>query len=131
MLQVYKESVFSYRDKRITLREERRLIFLAQKGCEKSGQEIVMRHVGFLLYRIKQKVIPGLIYKYKEDMVSLGVIILYEKIKTYKLNYRNKRGVRKRVRFVSYIWKRIDGFIVDYLKEEGKQSYSLNNRADV
>ncbi len=92
---------------------------------------MVLRHVGFLLYRLHQKVIPALLYKHKEDIVSLGVIILYEKIKTYNLNYRNKQGIKKRVRFVSYIWKRIDGFIMDYLKEELKQSHSLNYRGDI
>ena len=131
MLQAYRESIRAYRNKKITLRQERRLISLAQKGCEKSRQEMVLRHVGFLLYRLQQKVIPALLYKHREDMVSLGVIILYEKIKTYNLNYRDKRGVRKRVRFVSYVWKRIDGFIVDYLKEEFKQSNFLNNRRDI
>jgi DNA-directed RNA polymerase specialized sigma subunit len=119
MLQVYSESIRAYKDQKISLRQERRLISLAQKGCEKSTQEMVLRHVGFLLYRIHQKLIPALFYKHKDDMVSLGVIILYEKIKSYNLKYRDKQGVRKPVRFVSYIWKRIDGFIA-YDGESGQ-----------
>jgi len=31
---------------------------------------------------------------------------------------KDKEGNKKPVRFVSYIWKRIDGFIVDYLRQE-------------
>jgi DNA-directed RNA polymerase specialized sigma subunit len=112
MLQVYRESICAYQNKKMSLRQERRLILQAQKGCKKSVQEMVLRHIGFLLYRLHRKVIPPLLYKHRDDMVSLGVIILYDKIKTYNLNYRDKRGMRKRVRFVSYIWKRIDGFII-------------------
>ena len=34
------------------------------------------------------------------------------------LNYRDKKGNPNPVKFVSYIWKRIDGFIIDSLKRE-------------
>ena len=44
--------------------------------------------------------------------------MLYQKITTYDLDYRDKQGHPKPVKFVSYIWKRIDGFILDSLKEE-------------
>ena len=45
-------------------------------------------------------------------------ISMKDKIKTYNLRYKDKNGDLKPVRFSSYIWKRIDGFILDYLKEE-------------
>ena len=44
--------------------------------------------------------------------------VLYDKITTYNLRYRDKKGNFKPVRFSSYIWKRIDGFILDSLKAE-------------
>jgi len=34
------------------------------------------------------------------------------------LDYHDKYGNPKPVKFVSYIWKRIDGFIIDFLKKE-------------
>ena len=34
------------------------------------------------------------------------------------MRYRDKNGDFKPVRFSSYIWKRIDGFILDSLKKE-------------
>lgn len=44
--------------------------------------------------------------------------MLYEKIGTYNLRYRDREGALKPVRFGSYIWKRIDGMAIDYLKRE-------------
>jgi len=46
------------------------------------------------------------------------VLILYDKIQSYNLRYKDRKGNPKPVRFSSYVWKRIDGFIIDYLKEE-------------
>lgn len=128
MLKLYQETIRAYRNDRISLRKERRLIALAQKGCNRSRQEIVLRHVGFIVLRLRRKVDPQLLARHLEDMVSAGIIILHEKIGTYNLNYRDKNGKRKRVRFISYIWKRIDGFIVDYPREEFK--YRQLNRLE-
>lgn len=44
--------------------------------------------------------------------------ILYAKIRTYDLYYRDQQGKPKPVKFVSYIWKRIDGHILDGVKRE-------------
>ena len=46
------------------------------------------------------------------EYVDLGVLVLPKAI------YRDKKGNFKPVRFSSYIWKRIDGFILDSLKKE-------------
>ena len=37
------------------------------------------------------------------------------------MKYRDKHGNLKPVKFASYIWKRIDGFILDSLKKEIKR----------
>jgi DNA-directed RNA polymerase specialized sigma subunit len=47
--------------------------------------------------------------------------MLYDKIQSYNLRYKDKNGNFKPVRFSSYVWKRIDGFIIDYLKKELKR----------
>ena len=52
-----------------------------------------------------------------------AILITYKKIKTYDLDYRDKKGNPNPVKFVSYIWKRIDGFIIDFLKKELKASH--------
>ncbi len=50
--------------------------------------------------------------------VATVPFVLYDKIKAYDLRYKDKYGNSKPVRFSSYIWKRVDGFIIDYLKKE-------------
>lgn len=103
---------------RISLGEERRLIAKAKKGSKKETDELVLRHLGFVIYRIHKKAFPSYIERFGEDIFSEAIFVLYDKIKTYNLRYRDKRGVFKPVRFSSYVWKRIDGFILDSLKKE-------------
>ena len=62
-------------------------------------------------------VYPALLRRFGDDMLSEGILILHEKVGTYDLEYRDKQGHTKPVRFASYIWKRIDGFIIDFLLE--------------
>src|SRR3989338_3085281 len=103
---------------KIPLSEERRLISKAQKGSRKSKDELVLRHVGFLIFRIHRIVFPTLIQRFGEDLLEEAILITYTKIESYDLDYRDEQGNPNPVKFVSYIWKRIDGFIIDYLKKE-------------
>ncbi|MFH1698652.1 MAG: hypothetical protein ABH882_06320, partial [Candidatus Omnitrophota bacterium] len=89
-----------------------------QKGSKKSRDEIVLRHIEFLKFRINRIVFPHLIQRFKDDLLGETILIVYSKIESYSLNYRNKKGNPHPVKFVSYIWKRIDGFIMDSLKKE-------------
>lgn len=102
----------------LSLKEERRLIAKAKKGHQAETEELVLRYVGFIIFRIHKKVFPAYVERFGEEILSQAVLILYDKIKTYNLHYRDKNGYLKPVKFSSYIWKRIDGFILDYLKEE-------------
>ena len=106
---------------RISLLEERRLIAKAKKGSKKEIEELVLRHVGFVIFRIYKKTFPVYVERFGEEILSDATLILYDKIKTYNLRYRDRDGNFKPVRFVSYIWKRIDGFILDSLKAELKR----------
>jgi len=112
---VYNDIVRQY--PKISLSEERKLILKAQKGSKKCRDEIVLRHISFLKFRIHKKAFPALVRRFGEDLLEETILVLYKKIKTYNLNYRNKRGELHPVKFISYIWKRIDGFIIDYLKK--------------
>jgi DNA-directed RNA polymerase specialized sigma subunit len=102
----------------LSLKEERRLIAKAKRGHKAETEELVLRHVGFIIFRLHKKAFPVYVARFGEDILSQAVFILYDKIKTYNLRYRDKNGDFKPVRFSSYIWKRIDGFILDSLKEE-------------
>ena len=108
---------------KVSLFEERRLISRAQKGSRKSKDEIILRHIGFLIFRIHKITFPALIRRFGEDLLEEAILITYKKIKTYDLDYRDKKGNPNPVKFVSYIWKRIDGFIIDFLKKELKASH--------
>jgi len=103
---------------RISLQEERRLIRRAKKGSKSAAQELVLRHIGFVIFRINKRVFPLYRRRFGDELFSEAVLVLYEKIKTYNLRYRDRNGNFKPVRFASYIWKRIDGLILDFLKRE-------------
>lgn len=120
MWKSYQQIVSKYT--KITLFEERLLIAKAQKGSKKSTEEIVMRHIGFVIFRIHKKVFPEYLKRFGEDLLSDSIPILYQKIQTYDLDYRDRCGHTKPAKFVSYIWKRIDGFIIDSLKKEFRES---------
>ncbi len=102
----------------LSLKEERRLIAKAKKGYQAETEELVLRYVGFIIFRLHKKVFPAYVARFGEEILAQADIILYDKIKTYNLRYRDKNGDLKPVKFSSYIWKRIDGFILDSLKEE-------------
>jgi len=116
VLEVYRTSLRKF--PRISLLEERRLIAKAKKGSQKEIEELVLRHIGFIIFRIYKKTFPVYIERFGEEILSEATFILYEKIRTYNLRYGDKNGDFKPVRFSSYIWKRIDGFILDSLKKE-------------
>ncbi|MFH1621973.1 MAG: hypothetical protein ABIA97_02490 [Candidatus Omnitrophota bacterium] len=105
---------------KISLSEERQLILKAQKGSKKSKDELVLRHISFLIFRIHKVAFPEFIQRFGEDLLEEAILIVYNKIENYDLDYCDKQGNPYPVKFISYIWKRIDGFIIDYLKEEMK-----------
>lgn len=123
MWKTYKELYHRY--PKITLEEERKLIAKAQKGSKEKVDELVLRHIGFVIYRIYKKTLPAYCERFGEDMLSEAIFVLQDKVKTYDLKYKDKEGQAKPVRFASYIWKRIDGFIVDYLNQENQRNDGL------
>jgi DNA-directed RNA polymerase specialized sigma subunit len=104
--------------KLLSLEDERRLIAKAKKGYKAETEELILRYVGFINFRLHKKAFPVYVARFGEEILSDAVFILYDKIKTYDLRYRDRDGNLKPVKFSSYIWKRIDGFILDSLKRE-------------
>jgi len=113
-------SIIVRRYPEISLFEERKSILKAQNGSKKSKDELVLRYISFLIFRIHKVVFPEFIQRFGEDLLEEAILIVYNKIKSYDLDYRDKHGKPHPVKFISYIWKRIDGFIIDYLREEMK-----------
>jgi DNA-directed RNA polymerase specialized sigma subunit len=107
---------------RISLAEERSLIKKAQRVSKKSKDEFILRHISFLIFRIHKVTFPEFIQRFGEDLLEEAILVLYKKIKSYDLNYCDNKGNPNPVKFTSYIWKRIDGFILDTLKKELSES---------
>lgn len=118
MWKSYKSIIRSY--PRISLSEERSLIHKAQRGSKKSKDELVLRHISFLIFRIHKVAFPEFIQRFGEDLLEEAILVVYNKIESYDLNYCDKQGNPHPVKFISYIWKRVDGFIIDYLRKEMK-----------
>ena len=116
MWKLYRSTISKY--PKIPLSEERRLIALAKRGSKKSAEEIVLRHIGFVIFRLHKRIFPEYLNRFGEELLSESILILYQKIKTYDLDYCDKRGNPKPVKFVSYIWKRVDGFLIDSVRKE-------------
>jgi len=116
MFETYREIIPAY--SRLTLYQERRLIAQAKRGDKVKADELVLRHIGFVIFRIHKIIFPAYLDRFGEDILSQAIFILYDKIQSYDLKYKDKQGNPKPVRFSSYVWKRIDGFIIDYLKRE-------------
>ena len=118
MWKTYRSIIRKY--PKISFQEERRLIRLAKRGSKEQVEEIVLRHIGFVIYRIHKRAFPAYVRRFGEDLLSQAIPVLYQKINTYNLRYRDRKGRFKPVRFVSYIWKCINGLILKALKKEIK-----------
>lgn len=103
---------------KISLQEERRLIREAKRGGKAQAEELVLRHIGFVIFRIHKRAFPAYARRFGEDILSQAILVLYEKVQSYNLRYYDRLGNFKPVRFVSYIWKFIDGLILASLKKE-------------
>jgi DNA-directed RNA polymerase specialized sigma subunit len=129
MWKTYRHIIRSY--PRISLSEERRLIQKAQNGSKKSKDELVLRHISFLIFRIHKVAFPELIQRFGEDLLEEAILIVYNKIESYDLDYCDKHGNPHPVKLISYLWKRIDGFIIDYLREEMKSRALYKDTMDL
>ena len=122
MWKTYRDIIRQY--PRISLREERRLIREAKRGGKAQAQELVLRHIGFVIFRIHKRAFPAYARRFVEDILSQAIVVLYERVQSYNLRYYDKFGNFKPVRFVSYIWKCIDGLILASLKKELRHEQS-------
>lgn len=116
MWKTYRSIIRKY--PRMSLQEERRMIRAAKKGSKLAAEELVLRHIGFVIFRIHKCAFPAYARRFGEDILSQAIVVLYERVQAYNLRYYDKQGNFKPVRFVSYIWKFIDGLILASLKKE-------------
>ncbi len=103
---------------RISLQEERRLIRKAKKGSKEAVDELVLRHIGFVIFRINKRAFPAYARRFGEDILSQAIFLMHARVQTYSLRYYDEQGNFKPVRFASYIWQFIDGLILASLRKE-------------
>lgn len=116
MWKTYRHIIRKY--PRISLQEERRLIREAKRGGKAQAQELVLRHIGFVIFRIHKRAFPAYARRFGEDILSQAIFLMHARVQTYSLRYYDEQGNFKPVRFVSYIWKFIDGLILASLRRE-------------
>jgi hypothetical protein len=90
MFETYSKSIPKYQE--LTLQEERRLIVQAKRHSKGKADELILRHIGFVIFRINKIIFPIYRNRFSEDMLSQVVFILYDKIQSYDLRYRDKNG---------------------------------------
>jgi len=78
------------------------------------------------MFRLRRKVFRAHLERHGEDLLAATIPVLYQKVTSYNLSYQSRTGRLKPVKFASYIWKRIDGFALDYLKRESRLGFPLD-----
>ena len=68
MWQTYRKTLPQFT--KISLEEERRLIALAKKGSNKHAEEIVLRHIRFVIFRLQRITFPEYLKRFGEDNPS-------------------------------------------------------------
>ena len=58
---------------KISLSEERSLIANAQRGSARSKDELLLRHVKFLIFRIHRIVFPDFLRRFGDDLFAEGI----------------------------------------------------------
>lgn len=76
--------------------------------------------MGFVMFRLKRKLLPSCLRSCGPDFLSASIPVLSGKVKTYDLACRDREGRPEPVKFSSYIWKCVDGFIIQSINEVGR-----------
>ena len=90
MFENYRKSILKYQ--KLTLQEERHLIAQAKRHCKGKADELILRHIGFVIFRIHRIIFPIYQDRFSEDILSQIIFILYDKIQSYDLKYKGKEG---------------------------------------
>ena len=79
MFETYRNIIRKY--PKLSIYQERRLIKQAQGRSKVKKDELVLRHIGFVIFRIHKIAFPAYRVRFGEDILSQAILILYDKIK--------------------------------------------------
>lgn len=122
MFESYQEIMNQH--KKLPLKQERKLIHLAQRGFVEAQNKLLCHLIGFFVIRVKTTAFPSFFLPYGEDIIQDCVIMAAEKIRTYDLEYKNKSGELQPLHFSTYIWKSVTGLIYTYRKQKREICFS-------
>jgi hypothetical protein len=127
---VYKE--IAKKHKPLPLIDERRLISLAKKGDGSARQKLLLHLIGFFIFRIETSLFPHIKNEFGDDILQECIVFAEGKIDFYKLRYKNKSGVFKKVFLRSYLWKGVTGVMLNHVKRNSPASvWKISGRQDV
>jgi len=112
---LYKETAKKHRP--LSLGDERRLISLAKKGDGLARRKLLLHLTGFFIFRIETTLFPRIKREFGDDILQECFLFAESKINCYKLRYKNKLGVCKKVFLRSYLWKGVTGVMLNYVKK--------------
>jgi hypothetical protein len=115
MFKQYRQIIKQY--PKLSLHHERKLIRLAKKGNTSALQTLLLHQVGYFVFRIRTVLYPSAVREFGEDILQECLLWTPQKIRSYNLRYRNKKGIFQPVLLRSYIWKGITGVIVQYVRK--------------
>jgi hypothetical protein len=104
--------------KKLSLKYERELITLAQKGDSSAQNKLLLHLIGFFSFRIKTTLFPSLIAKYGEDLLHDCLLLAIKNICSYNLKYKNKAGKQQPLHLSTYMWKSVTGLIFSSIKRK-------------
>jgi hypothetical protein len=89
MWKTYRSIIRQY--PKISLQGDRRLIRKAKKESKQAASELVLRHIGFVIFRIHKRAFPAYARRFGEDILSQAIVLMYAKIQTYNLRYYDEQ----------------------------------------
>ena len=84
----------------ISLDEERQLIAQAKGRSKEKKEEFVLRHVGFIIFRIYKKTFPSYVTRYGEDILSEAVLFCMIRLKPTTWSIKTSRVILSRLDFL-------------------------------
>ncbi|HNX69258.1 MAG TPA: hypothetical protein PKI45_07210 [Candidatus Omnitrophota bacterium] len=57
------------------------------------AEELVLRHIGFVIFRIHRGAFPVYARRFGEDILSQTIVVLFECVLAYNLRYCDEQGI--------------------------------------
>ncbi len=107
--------------KKLPVKEERKLIYLAKRGDRLARDKLLLHLVGFMIFRIQTSISYPTVVAYGEDILQECILFADINIQRYKIRFKNKAGIYKTYCLSTYLWKGITGTMFAYIKKNCRE----------